>query len=152
MSLPLYSLLASAVKQYRSDNPIFEEKGEETIRQIMDSFAPSGSGFDSGISLDLERSKVDRLVFSADFHHMDDNGYYCGWSHHTVVVTPTLLWDTPVLRVTGRDKRQIKEYIGDVFHEFLNEKLCYDTEKKEYYSPSRNAKRAYYEERMTRNG
>lgn len=80
--------------------------------------APSGSGIDSGTRLDRARSKPDRLVFVTAFHHMNDCGVYDGWTHHDVIVTPSLAYDFTV-RVTGRDRNGIKDYLADVFQFWL---------------------------------
>ena len=51
---------------------------------------------------------------------MNEYGAYVGWTEHDVIVTPA--FDGFNLRVTGRDRNQIKEYIGDVFHTWLSAK------------------------------
>jgi hypothetical protein len=91
------------------------EHHRDSIQALMKAHAPSGSGFDSGTKLDMDKSTVDKLVFNADFHHMDDNGFYCGWTEHQVIITASLISDYSI-RVTGRDKRQIKDFISDTFH------------------------------------
>ena len=82
--------------------------------------APSGSGFDAGTTLNEEKSTQNRLVFDTAFHHMDDHGGYDGWTEHQVIVTPDLIVGFDV-RVTGKNKRDIKDYIGDVFRAWLDE-------------------------------
>ena len=81
---------------------------------------PSGGGFDNGTRLLISESTGERLVFETSFHHMDENGGYCGWSEHRVVVTASLQFGFS-LRVTGRDQRNIKEYISDCFTQALDE-------------------------------
>lgn len=78
---------------------------------------PSGSGFDSGSTLNLDDSRSDRLVFETSFHHMNDSGMYDGWTEHRVIVIPCFVGIE--LKVTGRDKRSIRDYIGDTFAEML---------------------------------
>jgi hypothetical protein len=86
--------------------------------EALDDLLPRGAGLDLGPRLDLASSTEDRLVFShCAFHHMNEHGYYDGWSEHTVVVTPGFLG--PKVRVTGRDRNGIKDYIGDTFYEAL---------------------------------
>ena len=80
---------------------------------------PHGSGFDNGCV--IESDTESKIVISTAFHHMDDNGFYCGWTDHKVIITQTLLYDTPSIRVTGRNFRGIKDYIADVFHSVLSE-------------------------------
>jgi hypothetical protein len=94
---------------------------EERLDGLM-SDAPRGSGFDAGTSIDFDASNKDRLVFTTEFHHMDDNGFYDGWTDHRVIVKPDLLFGFS-LRITGRNKRDIKDHIGDVFHTWLSEEV-----------------------------
>lgn len=77
---------------------------------------PSGSGFDNGTK--IESANDSKIVFSTAFHHMDDNGFYCGWTEHKVIITASLQHGFTV-GCTGRDKRSIKEYIENVFAEIL---------------------------------
>lgn len=93
---------------------------EFRINALIKEHAPHGSGFDAGTKLDFDKSTVDKLVFKADFHHMDDHGYYCGWTEHEVIVKASLAFGFS-LKVTGRDKRQIKDFIADTFHTALLE-------------------------------
>lgn len=91
---------------------------EDRIEAIVKANLPHGSGFDSGTKFDFEQSTPDRLIFGADFHHMNDGGYYDGWSIHQVIVTPSLAFGFNI-RITGRDRRQIKDYIAETFNHCL---------------------------------
>lgn len=94
----------------------------DKIREIVGDKLPSGSGFNNGTQFDFEESKPERLVFNTAFHHMNANGYYDGWTTHKVIVTPSLAHGFD-MRVTGRDRNQIKEYIGYTIHHALNAEL-----------------------------
>lgn len=76
---------------------------------------PSGSGLDTGVKLDLDRSSAEKLVFDTEFHHLNENGYYDGWTQHTVTVTPS--FDGFNLKISGRDRNGIKDYLYDLFSE-----------------------------------
>lgn len=103
-------------------------KGDETRKQYLDKAVeniedeieklPSGSGLDDGIRLNYELSKPERLVFYFSFHHMDENGYYDGWTAHQIIITPSLQRQFNT-RITGRDRNQIKEYLYDLFSEIF---------------------------------
>lgn len=80
---------------------------------------PSGSGFDCGTTIMRPESTDRRVVLETSFHHMDDAGGYDGWTAHLVVVTPS--FDGFDLRVTGRNRNDIKEYIADVFYGALGQ-------------------------------
>lgn len=101
----------------QANNREWIERHQETLDKILQSF-PHGSGFDSGTKLD-DKSTPEKLIFNSDFHHMDDNGFYCGWSEHQIIVTPSLAFGFN-LRITGRNMRDIKDYIAECFEECLN--------------------------------
>lgn len=90
----------------------------ERVDALIKNHMPSGGGFDNGTRFDWKESKPDRLVFETAFHHMNENGMYNGWSEHTVIVTPSLGFDFEV-RVTGKDRNDIKDEIAQVFHDAL---------------------------------
>jgi hypothetical protein len=94
------------------------DRWTDYIDSLMEQM-PSGSGFDSGTKINLGASHAEKLVFTTSFHHMNDCGMYDGWTDHTVTVTPS--FSGFILRVSGRNRNDIKEYIGDTFHEALNQ-------------------------------
>ena len=99
------------------------DRWNDRIVKACEIALPHGSGFDSGTSFDFDNSKRDKLVFNTSFHHMSEHGDYTKWTEHSVVVTPSLLHGFEV-RVTGRDYRDyrdIKDYMGEEFHECLNQ-------------------------------
>jgi hypothetical protein len=119
----LYSEIANLI-QARSNcsasgNIEWFEKHTDAIDALVAEHMPSGSGFDNGTQLDLILSHVDKLVFKVSFHHMNEVGYYDGWTHHTVTVTPSFIGGFN-LRVSGRNLNDIKGYIGDTFAESLS--------------------------------
>lgn len=122
---PLYAVLTKAIEARRNclekGNDVWLEKWSDFIKELMDDHLPSGSGFDAGTSLDLDACNDTKLVFITSFHHMD-NGSYSGWTEHQVVVTPSLSSGFSI-RVTGPNRNDIKDYIGQVFHEILSKKV-----------------------------
>ncbi len=94
----------------------------EVIAHIMES-APHGSGFDVGTKLDTERCTRSKLVFSTSFHHMNDVGMYDGWTEHTVTIYAK--FDGVEINVSGRNRNGIKDHIGDVFHEWLDQSISH---------------------------
>lgn len=93
----------------------------ERIENLTHEFLPHGSGFDwsNGADFDFSSSRMDRLVFRTAFHHMNENGYYDGWTEHNVIVTPA--FDGFDIRVTGRNRNDIREYIAECFHHALSQ-------------------------------
>lgn len=123
---PVYQALATALDALRrcekTPNHEWTPKWEERIEQLVKDCMPSGSGIDCGTKLDLNASDSDTLVFDVDYHHMNDGGYYDGWTHHRVIVTPSLMFGFE-LRITGKDRRNIKEYLHEVYECALSQIL-----------------------------
>ena len=90
------------------------------IDRLVSNHLPSGSGWDSGTTLDHGMSNANRLVFHGSFHHMDDNGSYDGWTDHSIIVTASLTSGID-LRVTGRNRNDIKEYLAEMFQYALTQ-------------------------------
>lgn len=119
----LYVRLAQLVGAYKrctSSGNDWAEKHETKILKLVKDHLPSGSGFDSGTDIDLAASSEEKLVFHTHYHHMNDGGMYDGWTDHTVVVKPSLAYGL-AMRITGRDRNQIKDYIYECFDHSLRE-------------------------------
>ena len=101
-------------------NTEWEKRHKNETDDMITNYLPSGSGFDSGTRLDWDRSTGEKLVFITSFHHMDENGYYDGWTEHTVTVRASLTNDFD-LTISGRDRNDIKEYIADAFRNALDQ-------------------------------
>jgi hypothetical protein len=126
--LPRYMAIARCVDhiQQVKNEPRFAEAlqvSEERLEKLMDS-APWGSGFDRGTHLEIADQKGGQLRFDTAFHHLNDNGTYDGWTEHTVTVKPSLAWCFE-LKVGGRNRNDIKEYIVALFNDWLSELVDY---------------------------
>jgi hypothetical protein len=128
MARYLYSELSSLVQARRNcaskNNDEWFTKHTETIESLVDDLLPSGSGFDSGTKINLDASHAEKLVFTTAFHHMDENGYYNGWTEHTVTVTPSL-HGAFNLRISGRNRNDIKEMMYQEFDYALRQDTRY---------------------------
>lgn len=124
--MKLYQKIASLVcaLQYCRAHGLDEMADRHTIAldEIERSLLPSGSGIDAGTSIDIDSCSEDRLVLNFEFHHMNDTGYYVGWTRHRLIVKPSLLHGFTI-KITGRDKNGIKEYLADTYHEALNQEV-----------------------------
>lgn len=128
MKKPLYVRLARTVQAMENcRNPRFgsspntaEWLAKHTARalKLAHDALPSGSGIDAGCALDVERSTSEKLVFHTSFHHMDENGFYGGWTEHTVTVRASLTSAIDI-RISGRNRNDVKDYLHDVFMEAL---------------------------------
>lgn len=130
-SKALYQTLASslnALSNCIASGNAYAATHESNLETLVSEFMPSGSGIDSGTKLDLDESlrhKGARLVFTTAFHHMNQDGYYDGWTEHKVIVTPSLQFGFD-LKITGRDRNDIKEYLHEVYHHALTQIIRYD--------------------------
>lgn len=120
---PLYREIASlltAIENCRvTGNSEWLDKHEDRLSKLCKEHLPSGSGIDCGTTLEIEKCKPDKLVFSFSFHHMNDTGYYVGWTEHVLTVRPC--FDGIDLYISGKDRNAIKEYLHDVYSCALNE-------------------------------
>lgn len=118
------SLLQAIQNCEKSGNSEWSEKHKDRIESIIDQYFPSGSGFDQGTKLDWDRSTPEKLFFVAPFHHMDENGFYCGWSDHVFKVTPSLAFGF-TLKVSNPDRAKSwdMEYFHETFDYALNQEV-----------------------------
>lgn len=124
----VYQVLASSFQAYLNCSPTsnnskpfnreWYDKHKYAIEYLCKQL-PSGSGIDSGTKFNFEKSKPNRLVLNVDFHHLDENGYYDGWSEHEIVIVPDLAHNFD-FRITGRDRNQIKDYLSDTYNYALS--------------------------------
>ena len=131
---PLFVHIADAVtaranciaREARGESPtpspwsdIWSERLEQAARDLL----PSGSGFDAGTKIDLDASRADRVTLKTAFHHMDAHGGYDGWTTHKIHLTP--VFGGYAMRVTGKDRNGIKDYIADAVGEALDARVGY---------------------------
>ena len=91
---------------------------EYAIDHLARNYLPSGSGFDAGTTVDLDKSTQNKIVLNTSFHHMDANGGYDGWTEHVVTIRPDFVHGVDV-RVSGRNKHDVKSFISETFAEFM---------------------------------
>lgn len=115
--------LASTIEAYHNcvkhDNVEWRDRHLDRIRQL-EQLLPSGSGVDAGTKVDVDVSTGDKIVLHTSFHHMNENGFYVGWTSHMVIVRPTFIGDMN-FKITGPNRNDIKEYLGDLFYEALRQ-------------------------------
>ena len=91
---------------------------EYAIDHLARNYLPSGSGFDAGTTVDLDKSTPNKIVLNTSFHHPDDNGGYDGWTVHVVTIRPDFVHGVDV-QVSGRNKHDVKSFISETFAEFM---------------------------------
>jgi len=128
VKLPLYRLIARAGDALRHATNNGNEEWQQAWQELLEKceeLLPSGSGFDAGT--EIEYAGSDKIVLRTAYHHMID-GYYDGWTEHTVTVIPSLAHGFDI-RVGGRDRNNVKEYIAEVFVDVLRQEVVWDGEK-----------------------
>ena len=122
--MKIYQKIAQTLSALKNceklNNSQWFDRHTDTLSAICKEYLPRGSGFDSGTTIDIEGSKPNRIILVSSYHHMNDAGYYDGWTSHKIIITPDLVSGFD-LRVTGRDRNEIKEYIEETFRFALNE-------------------------------
>lgn len=120
--MKLYQAIATAIvareNSYETYNQEWLENWENKLEEYQ-KLLPSGSGFDSGCEIDLDNSNGERIRIKADFHHMNEHGFYDGWTEHTVTIRASLLFGFEV-RVNGVNRNNIKEYIQETFNHVMS--------------------------------
>jgi hypothetical protein len=120
MQKPLYKELANTIQARlnceKTENWDWFSRHEEKIDDMARNHLPSGSGIDSGCTIDMEKSNGDRIVIDSSYHTMSDMGYYGRWIDFTVTVKPDLICDF-ILTISGRFGRDqdLKDYLYDIF-------------------------------------
>ena len=131
---PLYQHLATAIDSHKrceadvhkirgglgglheSFLPLREEWSARWLAraEAMLACLPHGSGLDGDWAIDWEQTRENRIVLRIPYHHMDSNGYYCGWSDLRFVIRPSLLFGVQLsLTGTGRGNSDL----ADCLHE-----------------------------------
>lgn len=117
--MPLFVALA---RKLAWDCP--DTKWQSVKDSLIDSLVdmlPSGSGIDCGSKL-LDSSKPDCIRIQADFHHINEHGYYDGWTEHIVTIRPSLQYGF-TLSISGRNRNEIKDYLYELFDYALRQNV-----------------------------
>jgi len=102
-------------------NPDAKADHEATLRRL-EKLLPSGSGFDDGTTIDLDRSTSDKIVLLTAFHHMDEMGDYDWWTEHTITVEPSFVFGLAI-KVSGKNRNDINNYIAETFQCDLSQEI-----------------------------
>lgn len=121
MKYKLYQEIASLCGAYHrcvEKGNDFAEKHLTRLHEIEKNELPRGSGIDSGTKIDIDESGDEKIVLLFCFHHMNENGFYDGWTGHKAIITPSFSGFS--LRITGRDRNGIKDYLHETFSYVLD--------------------------------
>lgn len=119
----LASVIVRACEAYRNcsatpDHP-WGARWASLLDSIEANLLPSGGGFDNGTKIDREATNAKRISLRIDFHHMNEHGFYDGWTNHNVTINPT--FSGCEVRVSGSNRNDIRDYIGEVVASLFSE-------------------------------
>ena len=122
--IKLYQLIASALAARKncleSGNPF----NWDTLLDQIEGILPSGSGIDDGT--DIDRDSVGIIKLHTSYHHMNNAGYYDGWTDHTIRIKADLQFGFD-LSISGKDRNH-KDYLADVYHHALDQYVLWTKE------------------------
>jgi len=96
---------------------------ERLLERLEARVLPKGSGMDTGVKVNVQKSGLHRLVLEFEYHAMDEDGYYFGWYPYTVTVLPTLNRMGYTLNIRGRNTGKLygtKECLEETFDHLLS--------------------------------
>jgi hypothetical protein len=94
---------------------------KQTLDDLVKSYLPSGSGFDSGTEVDIVNTTSKKVVLKASFHHMKE-GMYIKWTDHTVTITPDFTRDYDI-KISGPNYKEFRDYTYDLFNDILGREV-----------------------------
>lgn len=118
----LVRALAGQVLMYKSGRiPMIQTQfmwaGDELVREHM----PDLAWANKDTKLLWQESTPQALVFETLVHHGEG---FLEWVTHKVIVRPSLIGDNGfVVKVFGKDKAGIQEFVIDRFHELLSKEV-----------------------------
>lgn len=115
--MKVYTKLAHAIRGCDTPDKDIARSSLDEVADIVKRCLPHGSGFDCGCSVPIERKWKNRIIINTDYHYMNDDGYYDGWYRFRIVVTPG--FSGIDVKVHGRDRDGLKEYVGDTIYDAL---------------------------------
>lgn len=128
MQQPIYQQISAKFQAYqnciKNNNDIWRNKHVDNINGLIENYLPHGSGIDSDIELDFDNSKHNKLIFTFEYHHMDQNGFYCEWESYKLIVTPSLS-NKIELKIIGKNKNFVKDYLYEIFDNALRKEIDY---------------------------
>lgn len=115
-------LYQAIVQNHRLENdPMFRDdtRVHDRVDRIL-ACLPRGSGIDAGTTIVSVSDK--QIVLTAGYHHMNEGGYYDGWTHHTIHVRASLMHGITV-GVSGPNRNQIKDYLQELYARVMEQEF-----------------------------
>ena len=117
-------LYQAIVQNHRLENdPMFRDdtRVHDRVDRIL-ACLPRGSGIDAGTTIVSVTDK--QIVLTAGYHHMNEGGYYDGWTEHTIRVRPSLMLGMTVT-VSGPNRNNIKDYLQELYMRVMEQEFAW---------------------------
>ena len=103
-------------------NDTWYDRHEGKIEYIINNIFPHGSGLDGKTEIIYEKCNENKLVFSSEYHCMNENGYYDEWVRFLVKVTADLSFGYK-LQIVGNFGKysHVKDYLHDLYYYHLSQ-------------------------------
>lgn len=118
MEKKIYQRLAELIRWNPPKDPKWVDVRDEEIEAIMKT-APRGSGIDGDVTLIENDSSATKIVIKAEYHTMNQRGYYGEWITAIITITATLV--TPGFDIDV----QFEEDIEQINNQYYNEAVKY---------------------------
>lgn len=116
--------VSNAIAVYHLDPYNYKKRWMEQLWNEEEKL-PSGSGIDKGCRFILDDSKPNKIVIDIPYHHMDENGFYCGWNTYQVTLKPCFRTGIDIkikCTIKGADvKRWDRELVIDYLYDLFAE-------------------------------
>lgn len=119
------SLIHALMNCKESNNQEWENRHYNSLVKLANDFLPSGSGIDSGCQINLDESTPDKIILNSAYHAMDEDGFYCGWIHFSVVVTSSLEFDINIEFTNIQNDSDLDEWESDSLFDYLYDTFDY---------------------------
>jgi hypothetical protein len=138
----LYQVLAQYIGTYQRHQAKDDHEGQARWARLAHALFKQYNLFGSfDAKLLLEDCTENKIVFEIDFHHMNDNGYWDGWTSHIVRVWPDLSCGFR-LTISGVNKHDIKDYLHEVADNMMNTVVTREVSKSLFdreYNPKQSS-------------
>lgn len=119
--MKLYQAIVQNYRLLNADTVCEDERVFEREERIGAAL-PRGSGIDAGTTIESVSDKQIRMT--AGYHHMNEGGYYDGWTEHSILVRPSLMHGMTVT-VSGPNRNGIVDYLQQVYYECMNQEFAW---------------------------
>jgi hypothetical protein len=133
LAATLASLIQARANCIKSGNQEWIRRHTACILRIEATLLPSGSGFDSGTHVTIDKSTADRIILTTSYHHMGEAGY-THWTQHVITVYPA--FEGLRLVISGKNPGgDWKDHAHEVFNSALTATVSPDQYARVYDVP-----------------